>query len=72
MGKHVIKSHQSSICEWDPVSSIVQVLFGSNTTNYPVILPAVAVAPVNPPDVVQVLFLDYLHLVSQIEAQSVP
>jgi hypothetical protein len=72
MGKHVIKSHQSSIREWDPVSSIVQVLFGSNTTNYPVILPAVTAAPVNPPDVVQVLFSDYLRLVSQIEAQSVP
>jgi hypothetical protein len=72
IGKHVIKSHQSSIREWDPVSSIVQVLFGSNTTNYPVILPAVAAAPVNPLDMVQVLFSDYLHLVSQIEVQSVP
>jgi Orsellinic acid/F9775 biosynthesis cluster protein D len=72
MGEHITLSHQSSIREWNPVESLVQVIFHSNTTNYPVTLPEVPVSSVEPPDMGQVLFSEYLRLTSRIEAQPVP
>jgi hypothetical protein len=71
IGDHMKTSHQSSIHEWEPVATLTQVLFMSNMTNYPVILPEVAAASVNLLDMNQVLFSEYLHLMSQIETQPV-
>jgi hypothetical protein len=71
MGEHIALSHQSSIRQWEPIKSLIQALFDSNTTSYAVTLPVVAAVPVNPPNMEHVLFTQYLRLTSQIEAQPV-
>lgn len=70
IGEHVAVVHGSSIKYFEPIPCKVQVIFESNATNYPVVLPEIPEVPATQPDLGQMVMSMYHDITSNISSVS--